>query len=505
LAETDSPQLEAEEFYGSNEAHELAQFIVSDGVATWFIDVDRWDLAATWLTRAYRFDKPDLPLHRQLTSLRYGHLLLRERAPSVVPFERALAIGASSEDLTFFNELKARAELATFFWKTAQIGELFETWSEVVRGLLEHREDDERWKGFFMLAANNMSFYSSKLTPAQVSAGLVTEPFPGMFIRGDQSLSSRYRSGLVFLMPGGMAQWADELGKEREAAEWARMTEEIATETSENVLPQMYQMHAIPFDIRQHQFADALRHANETARGMECNLPMEVSGERQAELDAANIQRKTQRPFARLTRLHLGLFPSLLEVSIDAERQPAEVRTALLGLQQETTKMSSDDQETWGIGREILGEILDGQLRWEKLQSAPPNGENGQREVKALLRAFGLWIPAADSVENLLAAQASCVPYLANYFSAMGQIGATVAVSIGKMWIAKIEHSPYHFRRPVGTITEIRSLAFEARVGEIILVLADSIGIPVNGESRERFKLYRTRKSSLRQGDLASW
>ncbi|AEU38001.1 P-loop NTPase family protein [Granulicella mallensis] len=494
LKETDSPQIEAERFYGANESHELAQFIVSDGLATWLIDIDRWDLASTWVTRAYRFDKPDFPLHQQLNALRYGHLLLREGAPSAVPFERAIAIGNSSEDLTLFNQLKARAELATFFWKTGQIGELFATWSDVVRGLLEHREDDERWKNFFMLAANNMSFYSSALARTQVDEDLVTEPRPGMFIGGVQSLSSRYRPGLVFLMPGGMAQWADELGKEREAAEWAGITEKIGGKTSGSALAQMYQMHAIPLDVREHRFIDALRHANETALGMLCDLPVELSEERQAELATANTRRKTQKPFSRLARLHLGLFPVLLEMSIGAEQTPAEVRKEIEGLQDEAEKLREDDPEIWGIGLDVLAEILEGRLRWQQIQGAPPVGKDGQADIRVLLRAFGLWVIAADSAERLLVVQASCIPYLSVYFPQMGQIGTTIAISIARMWAAKIEHSPYHFRRPSETVAQIQSLASEARIGEMMLVLADSIGVGTDGETREQFKHYRLRK-----------
>jgi hypothetical protein len=48
---------------------------------------------------------------------------LREGAPSKVPFERAIAIGKTEDNLTLFNELKARTEIATFQWKTGEIAE----------------------------------------------------------------------------------------------------------------------------------------------------------------------------------------------------------------------------------------------------------------------------------------------------------------------------------------------------------------------------------------------
>jgi hypothetical protein len=492
----EASQDDAERFYAANEGHDLARFIVSEGAAGWFIDVDRWDLASTWLTRAYQYDGPKLPLHRQLNSLRYGHLLLREGAPSTVPFERAIAIGESSDNLTLFNQLKARAEMATFLWKTGQTHEHYTAWCEVVRGVIEHREESRQWKHFFMLAANNTAFYCSEHARSKVSEGLVAEPRAGMFIEGIQSLAGRYQPGIVFLMPGGMAQWADELGKEREAAEWANLAQQLGQEVSKNGSAGMYQMHAIPLDIKEHRFGDALLHANDTAKGLLNETPLDISDDRRKEVapDRLNEVRVPRDSFARFVRLNLGILPSLLEISVDAERNPPEVRSLLQGLLANAQTKRDDDPEAWDVGIQVLNDILAGQLRWNEIRKASPTGTDCEENARALLRAFGLWITPADTPSDLLVAQAARTPFLAAYFAQMGGIGRTVCISIGKMWAAKIERSPFYYRRPAQTISRISELAAQAKLGELIITLADSIGVGLKDDTRALFKNYILRK-----------
>jgi hypothetical protein len=494
--DSESSQADAERFYAANEGHDLARFIVSDGAAGWFIDADRWDLASIWLTRAYQYDGPKLPLHRQLNSLRYGHLLLREGAPSIVPFDRAIAIGESSDHLTLFNQLKARAEMATFLWKTGQTNELYAAWCDVVRGVIEHREENMPWKHFFMLAANNTAFYCSDRARSKASEGLVTEPRAGMFIGGIQSLASRYRPGIVFLMPGGMAQWADELGKEREAAEWANLAQQMGQEVSKNGSAGMYQMHAIPLDIKEHRYADALLHANETAIGFLNEKPLDISDDRRRQVapDRLNEVRAPRDSLARFVRLNLGILPSLLEISVDAERNPAEVRSLLHALLADAQTKRDDDPEVWDVGIKVLKDILAGKLRWNEIRNTSHTEMDEEEKARALLLAFGLWITPTDTPSDLLLAQATRTPFLAAYFPHMGGIGRTVCISIGKMWAAKIERSPFCYRRPAQTISRISQLAAQAKLGELIITLADSIGVGLKDETRELFKNYVLRK-----------
>jgi hypothetical protein len=76
----------------------------------------------------------------------------------------------------------------------------------------------------------------------------------------------------------------------------------------------------------------------------------------------------------------------------------------------------------------------------------------------------------------------------------MGGIGRTVCISIGKMWAAKIERSPFYYRRPAQTISRISELAAQAKLGELIITLADSIGVGLKDDTRALFKNYILRK-----------
>ena len=498
LHDTDSACKDAERFYAENQGHALASFIVANGIASWLLDADRWDLASTWLTRAYQYNGDKLPLHRQLNCLRYGQLLLREGAPSIVPFERALTIGEESEKLTIFNQLKAKAELATFFWKTGKVLELYSTWSEVVHGVLEHREDDRSWKHFYMLAATNTAFFCFVAAHAKVDDRWVSEPLPGMFIGGIQSLADRYRPGIVFLMPGGMAQWADRLGKPCEAADWAKVTEKIARDVSKHNSAKMYQMYAIPLDIKEGRFSDAVLHAIETSKGFLCEVPLEISEERRTELAAKGLSEPTirRKRFARFVPLNLGVFPSLLEIAIEVERQPENVRESLEILVALMRTERIDDPEVWEVGIGAIDEILAGQLRWAEVKATTSAEDDDAGLAAELLRSFGLWINRNDSPRDLLIAQANRARLLWVYFSPMGSIGTTICISVARMWVAKIERNPFYFRSPSQTASRIQELAKDALLGEMIVVLADSVDVGLNKETREIFKKYILRGES---------
>jgi hypothetical protein len=487
---------DAERFYVENQDYALALFILADGTASWLLDVDRWDLASTWLTRAYQYAGLKLPLHQQLNCLRYGHLLLKEGAPSRIPFERALAIGNESKGLTLFNQLKAKAEFAIFLWKTGEVNELYSTWSDVVRGVLEHREDNSAWKHFFMLAMNNTTFFWSEAARSRVNEGVVSEPVPSMFIGGYQSLADRYRPELVFMMPGGMAQWADHLGKLSEAAEWVKLTEKIGREDSKNDLAKMYQMHAIPFDIKEGRFMDALVHASEASKGFLCQVPAGTSPNRENEPAFIGSDEPTARRtrFARFVPLHLAVFPSLLAIEIDAQRHPETVRKSLETLVADMQTKRMDDPEVWDIGISVFQEILHGHLRWADLRETTPAEDDNAGLATHLLRSFGLWITANDSPRDLLIAQGNKASFLAAYFPQMGSIGTIICISIARMWAAKIESCPFYFRQPRDTASRILELADGALLGELIVVLADSVGVGFQNTTRDIFRMYILRQ-----------
>lgn len=495
LREINQPCQEAERFYAENQGYALAAFILANGIATWLLDVDRWDLAATWLTRAYQYSGSKLPLHQQLNCLRYGHLLLREGAPSIVPFERALAIGELSDTLTLFNNLKAKAELATFLWKTGKVQELYSTWSEVVHGVLDHREDDKHWKHFFIGAANNTTFFSD---PSQFKAreGYLTEPFPGMFIGGMQSLADRYTPRIVFLVPGVMAQWADRLGRIREAAEWEAMTEQIGREVSKQEAAKMYQMHAIPLAIQEGRFVDALNHAIETSKGLQCDVDFEIPKARQTELAALGLSETVHRriQFGRSVPLTVAVFPSLLAIAVDAAGHPDATHESLEKLLCQMRSHRKDDPEVWDAGIAALEEILQGEVRWTDVRGVSPAEADYIGHAGQLLRSFGLWFTQNDPPQDLLLAQANRASFLAAYFPQMGWIGTIICVSIAKMWEEKMNRDTFYFRLPRQTAAKVSELAKDARLGEMFEVLADSVGVGMSKQTRETFKSYVLRR-----------
>jgi hypothetical protein len=313
-----------------------------------------------------------------------------------------------------------------------------------------------------------------------------------------QLLADRYHPRIVFLVPGVMAQWADKLGKIREAAEWAALTEQIGRNVSKQDAAKMYQMHAIPLDIKEGRFADALNHAIETSKGFQCDIDVEIPKARQAELAAHGlsevINRQTQ--FGRIVPLTLAVFPSVLEIAVDATRNPDPARELLRKLLGQMQSNRKNDPDVWDVCVAALEEILQGELRWTDVSGASPAEDDYIGHTVLLLRSFGLWFTQNDVPRDLFLAQANRASFLAAYFPQMGWIGTIICVSIAKMWTGKIDRTPFYFRLPRQTAARVSELAEDARIGEMFEVLADSIGVGMSNQTRDIFKTYVLRRKN---------
>jgi len=496
LHQVDTAMSEAEVFYRVNQNHDLAAFLISDGSATWLLDLDRWDLAGTWLTRAYAYTGPELPLHRQQTSLRYGNLLFRSGAASIVPFERAIAITEQSEKLTHVNLTKARCELATFQWLTGDENGCFQTWSLVARDLLDQPEHTPQWKHLFVLAGNSTAFFSSSLETREAKKELVAAPRLGVFISGVQSLAERYLPALTFLLPGGMSQWAAHLCGDRDASVWAEQATPLDQGLERNAAADVYQMHALPLDLKEERFIDALRHSDLSSRGRMSNVYSSVPAARQAELDIATLMAAGERvaKFARLYALHTGLLPVLIATLVPTETNRNSVRVTLEQLTDHVRSLSQGSPVAWDIGLEVLEDLLSGRIVMSDVEKDRPQVATPDQAVRAVLRSVAIWFSEKGTARDQFFAQVYSVAYLSNYFKHTGSLGLKICEAFARLWSTKIEHSPYHFRQPRETVKRVREAASSAHLGRMFMVLADSLNVSTGTEVRAQFEAYVLRE-----------
>lgn len=483
---------QAETFYGAND-DALARFVVSDGAATWLIDLDRWDLAGTWLTRAYAYDGPELSLLREHTALRYGQLLFRSGAPSIVPYQRAIAITEQSDMLTHVNLTKARCELATYQWLTKDEIGCFQTWSLVADDLLKQPEDTDQWRHLFALAGNNTAYFSSSPKEGmQEEGGRIAEPRLGSFISGPSTLAERYLPALTFLLPGGMSQWAAHLGRDREASLWAQRATDVDQGAERNAAADLYQGNAIPLDLKEERFLDALRHSDLSSCGRMSSFYSLLPAERQAEVDMPVLEAGQQRlaQSARYSALHVGLLPVLMKVLVPVETNRNAVRLRLDEITQELRVLSKNSPVAWSLGLEALEDVLNGRIVLREVKDDRPNQNDTKQAIRAAVRTFALWFSDTETAKDQLLVQANCASYLSAYFKGTGRLGLGICEALASLWLAKIERSPYQFRQPQETLKRVREAASSARLGTIFMVLADSLNVFAAQEVRKQFDGY---------------
>jgi hypothetical protein len=480
---------EAEKFYSSHEGFDAAAFLVASGTAAWLIDAERWDLAGVWLTRAYRFQGSRLALYRLQNAIRYGELLFRQGAPNVLPFEFAVSLSAEHEDLTDLNLLQAKAELATFYYKTQEIEALYREWSTIVREALKNRHRSRRWKHFFMLIANHTAYFSDALGRPAPPSKLVTEPSLGMFIGDLRDLSDRYSEGIVFLQAGAMAQLADGLGHANEAHAWALEAADLGAVVSNNTSAEHFLTQAIPFDIQEKRYALALEHAIRAARGFASRQPLklspEVEAERQQEDSAELISLGDH--FSRFAPINLGLIPVLIDIASWNEPKAESSREALLSVLDicRSQHYAADDPLIWEIAIDALEQVVNRTISISRADERNSSWSTSHADERQILWTYGAVMMEDAAPRELWLAQGKIARWITGFYQRLGNLGVTVCHSIARMWLARITRNGYLFRLPQYTIKRIEEAAEESHLGKILLAVAESLSLNLSDEYRE--------------------
>jgi hypothetical protein len=469
-----------------------ARFLVAHGTALWLTDLDRWSEALSWLEAASEYRVHHLALHRQQNLLRYGHALYRAGRPDAAPFREATQSAEADDTLTPFNEIRARAEYATFLWLTGRKSDHFREWSLVGQRTLAIRDDSQRWKQLFVLVANHTSFWGNRMAQVVPPDGnMVAKPELGMFITDYADLSDRYSDKVLFVMPGNMTWFAERVGETKEAADWAKVAVETATQFTEPRLGKGFLLQAVPYAVETAHYRDAVDYAAEAIRGLGAQDTIEIP--------EATLRDNPSLKHSRLVTVFppaqteanvitVGLLPSLLGVIGESFRDRANALLQvddLLGacLSQ---RDGSDAPEAWEVACRVLESIRDGSLRYRDFLPIKTAPSDWPAQTADLLKSFALMMLNNDEAVDMLRAQIRWANWLTQSFAPFRGIGRMLTSLIVSAWAGYIGRNSFRFWQPSHLVNSIQSCAVKGELGRVFVEITESLGVSIPHEFREQ-------------------
>jgi len=456
-------------------------------------DLDRWNEALSWLEAASEYREHHLALHRQQNLLRYGHALYRAGTPEAAPFREAIQLAEIDDTLTPLNGIRARAEYATFLWLTGTKTDHFREWSLVGQRTLAIREDSQRWKQLFVLVANHTNFWGNRMAKAVTSDNnMVAKPELGMFITDYVDLSDRYSDGVLFVMPGNMTWFAERVGETKEAADWARVAVETATQFTEPRLGKGFLLQAVPYAVETARYRASVEYAAEAIRSLGAQDTIEFP---EATLrDNPSLKRSrtvTVFPPAQTEAnvITVGLLPSLLGVIGESFRDRTNALLQVDNLVEACSSQrdGSDAPETWDAALDVLKSIRNGSLRYRDFMPDKSAPGDWTAQTAGLLKSFGLMMLNDDEAVDLLRAQIRWANWLTQSFTSFRGIGRMLSSLVANAWAGYIVQNSFRFRRPSHLVNSILSCAAKGELGRVFVEIGESLGVSIPHELREQF------------------
>lgn len=469
-----------------------ARFLVAHGTGLWLTDLDRWNEALSWLETASEYRERHLALHRQQNLLRYGHALYRAGRPEIAPFREAIQLAEANDTLTPINEIRARAECATFLWLTHRKSDHFREWSLVGQRTLAIRDDSQRWKQLFVLVANHTSFWGNRMAQfAPKDNNIVAKPELGMFIADYADLSDSYSDKVLFIMPGNMTWFAERVGQSKEAADWAKVAVETATQYTEPRLGKGFLLQAVPYAVETAHYRDSVDYAAEAIRSLSAQDRIEIP---EATLrDNPSLKRtRTVTVFPAVqteaNAITVGVLPSLLGVICESFRDSANALRQLDDLLEScrSQRDGSDAPAPWDFARKVLESIRDESLRCRDFITEKTAPNDWPAQTADLLKSFGPMMLNNDEAVDMLRAQIRWANWLTQSFTPFLGIGRMLTSLIASAWGSYIGQNSFRFRRPRDLVSSIQNCAAKGELGRLFIEVADGLGVSIPNHFREQ-------------------
>jgi hypothetical protein len=212
-------------------------FLLQECLGRQLFFAGRYDEAVTHLNQALKQRTEAYPLFRIKALLRLSQAIAdREPSLSVHYAQEAVNLAQLSEDIPGTELVKALGELAIAKWlATDDLSVVFEVWDRAGEYLLKYRQDNNEWKGLFVLYDHIIGYFAILATtgnpPEYLENGEgYTIPTRGMFLTQNSARSNYYKPDRDCITLVRLSSFAEAVGNKERCLSWAMCGIEMARE-----------------------------------------------------------------------------------------------------------------------------------------------------------------------------------------------------------------------------------------------------------------------------------
>jgi tetratricopeptide (TPR) repeat protein len=462
-----------------------AEFLLAFTLGTACTDVQDWERAIFWLSRAIsalnREGAAQIPEFVVRAYLSRAQAITKLGRSAEADCLKAVEYARRSDEVPELMLIKALAELSIARWPNDKTG-FYQVWEEVVERTLQAKEDSLEWKGLFVINGNNGAYFSSMIKKQGVLQ-VVTEPFQGMYMLHSPRLPSLYTPETEWYIAATMVWLAESLGKFDEMSRWALRAIEMASGSSIGEQAKYLLVYAAPQMIRERRYIEALEFVLESTKGMQAsNAPVAAFAESHGKEELLRVirERKTTGSTVNTELLTLIMLPIVLDLACWRISNPEQAAVAAEDVAAKCRELGqqSTDVDVWMLAADRLGTSFSPIPRGEVTQQALHDSED--KKYLGALIGFAASADAYDPDQAFKGLYRSLEFFERQFDRSHIHMLLTAELS-AKFWRTALIANPMGFRQPQKLnekLTELQRVGF-FRPRDVMLVTFRHLGLQV--------------------------
>jgi hypothetical protein len=241
-----------------------AAFLIQECVGRQYAYIRRYDEAYHWLVQALNQPTIIYPLIRLHVLLHAGQATgASDPHGAICYIQEAVDLAATAEEIPTTERVKTLGELAIALWLAGNLPAAFDPWDQACELLLACRADTDTWKDLFVVYGHISGYLS---TLARIGQPITqfddgrpyAAPERGMFLTFRIDRAQRYDQRRDSFLMAQLAGFAEAIGRDERAADWAARGMETARADRQLFVLTNLSLDAIPHLLLDDRYADVL-------------------------------------------------------------------------------------------------------------------------------------------------------------------------------------------------------------------------------------------------------
>jgi hypothetical protein len=253
----------AEEALGRASADPRIRFLIEECTGRQYLGKHQEEEALRWLQRAIERPTPAFASLRLFGWLYASKCIGKQDAQAAIAYaQQGVEVGMASSEVPELDVVKAWGELAIAHWLEDERLAAFEAWDQAGKRLLACRAETDQWKSLFRAYGHVSGYFVSVVTtgqpPTEVQNGQpYVAPSRGFLLFSHPPAAGYNPTADAFLF-AQLALFAEALGQDDHAVEWAEQGIDIALAARQTVAYKQLNEVLIPSLVKQQRYEEAL-------------------------------------------------------------------------------------------------------------------------------------------------------------------------------------------------------------------------------------------------------